>query len=275
MAVDKQVSHDHRLQAQVAIQPYPLLFVTISGAHLYGFASPDSDYDLRGAHILPMRQVLGLYAPSETIQVSEVVDGLEIDLVTHDVRKFFALLLKNSGYALEQVLSPLVVFTTPEHEELKALARASVTRLHVRHYFGFAENQWRLFEKRTPHRIKPLLYIYRVLLTGIHLMRTGEVEANLLRLNDEFRSPQVADLIARKTSETEQATLLEDDLTFYRAEYERLRDRLRGEEEKTFLPHIAANAQELKTGLNDLLLRLRMDTLEASLKTREDTYSIT
>jgi uncharacterized protein len=35
---------DERLRAEVARQPYPLLFVTISGAHLYGFPSPDSDY---------------------------------------------------------------------------------------------------------------------------------------------------------------------------------------------------------------------------------------
>ena len=31
----------HRI---VAAQPYPLLFATISGAHLYGFPSPDSDF---------------------------------------------------------------------------------------------------------------------------------------------------------------------------------------------------------------------------------------
>ena len=35
-------------------QPYPMLFATVSGAHLYGFPSPDSDYDLRGVHILPL-----------------------------------------------------------------------------------------------------------------------------------------------------------------------------------------------------------------------------
>ena len=40
-----------------------------------------------------------------------------------------------------------------------------------------------------PPRVKPLLYVYRVLLTGIHLMRTGEVEANLVTLNEEFRLP--------------------------------------------------------------------------------------
>ena len=43
------VPHADRLRAVIAEQPYPLLFVTISGAHLYGFSSADSDYDLRGS----------------------------------------------------------------------------------------------------------------------------------------------------------------------------------------------------------------------------------
>jgi uncharacterized protein len=42
------------LDEVAAAQPYPLAFATVSGAHLYGFPSPDSDYDLRGAHILPL-----------------------------------------------------------------------------------------------------------------------------------------------------------------------------------------------------------------------------
>lgn len=37
----------------VAEQPDPLLFATVSGAHLYGFPSQDSDIDLRGVHVLP------------------------------------------------------------------------------------------------------------------------------------------------------------------------------------------------------------------------------
>src|SRR6185295_872400 len=108
---------DPRLQAELAQQPYPLLFATISGAHLYGFPSPDSDYDLRGAHILPVREVVGLYESRETIEVSTVRTGLELDLVTHDVKKFFGLLLKKNGYVLEQLYSPLILHTTPEHRE--------------------------------------------------------------------------------------------------------------------------------------------------------------
>ena len=34
-------------------QPHPLAFATMSGAHLYGFPSADSDVDLRGVHVLP------------------------------------------------------------------------------------------------------------------------------------------------------------------------------------------------------------------------------
>src|SRR6478672_1875905 len=100
---------DERLVAEANRQPYPLLFATISGAHLYGFPSPDSDYDLRGVHILPVREVVGLEPGRETIEVSVRRDGLEFDLVTHDVRKFFLLLLKKNGYVLEQLYSPLVV----------------------------------------------------------------------------------------------------------------------------------------------------------------------
>ena len=44
---------DLRLHQAIAAHPYPLLLVTISGAHLYGFPSADSDYDLRGIHVLP------------------------------------------------------------------------------------------------------------------------------------------------------------------------------------------------------------------------------
>src|SRR5437899_8535743 len=111
------------LREAVQRHAHPLVFVTISGAHLYGFPSPDSDYDLRGVHVLPLRELLGLETGPETVEVMEERDGLEIDLVTHDVKKYFRLLLRNNGYVLEQIFSPLVVCTSPEHEELKELAR--------------------------------------------------------------------------------------------------------------------------------------------------------
>jgi predicted nucleotidyltransferase len=177
-----------------------------------------------------------------------------LDLVTHDAKKFFGLLLRKNGYVLEQLYSPLVVHTTPEHEELKTISRGCVTRHHSHHYLGFAETQWRLFEKERPRRVKPLLYVYRVLLTGIHLMRTGEVEANLLRLNESARMPHVADLITRKLAGPEQSAPDDVDVDFHRREYERMRAELDAAYQASALPE----GPSARPALNDLLVRLRM-----------------
>ena len=244
-----------RLRREVAEHPYPLVFATISGAHLYGFPSPDSDYDLRGCHVLPVQEVVGLDAGRETIESSKDEHGLELDLVTHDAKKFFGLMLKKNGYVLEQLYSPLVVHTTPEHEELKVIAQGCITRHHSHHYFGFAETQWRLFDKERPGRVKPLLYTYRVLLTGIHLMRTGEVEANLVRLNEEARLGHVDDLIARKLAGPEQSTLDDGDMAFHEREYERLRAELEDAHRASTLPEVPSS----RPALHDLLVRLRLE----------------
>src|SRR5450756_634828 len=220
---------DPRLHRIVAAQPYPLLFATISGAHLYGFPSPDSDFDLRGAHVLPLKKIVGLDVQDETVQDSRIIEGMEMDIVSHDVKKFFGLLLKKNGYVLEQLFSPLIVQTTTEHAELKIIAAGGegrtgvITKHHSHHYFGFAETQWKLFLKESPRRVKPLLYVYRVLLTGIHLMRTGVIEANLVTLNEEFRLSYIPDLVARKLSGPEKSKLEDADIAFHESEYQRLR----------------------------------------------------
>jgi len=247
---------DPRLHRIVAAQPYPLLFATISGAHLYGFPSPDSDFDLRGAHILPLENVLGLDMRDETVEDSSVIEGLEMDIVSHDVRKFFGLLLKKNGYVLEQLFSPLIVRTTLEHLELKDIARGCITRHHSHHYFGFAETQWKLFEKERPRRVKPLLYVYRVLLTGIHLMRTGRVEANIVTLNEEFRLPYIADLVARKLAGPEKSQLADADMAFHESEYQRLRVELRAAHEASQLAELPS--EEPRAALDELLVRIRL-----------------
>jgi predicted nucleotidyltransferase len=245
---------DSRVVKQVVLHPYPLLFATISGAHLYGFPSPDSDYDLRGVHLLPLREVVGLNVEHETVEKSGFVEGLEIDLVTHDVRKFFGLMLKKNGYVLEQLLSPLIIRTTPEHEELKALAPSCLTKHHAHHYLGFAATQWKLFRKEEPPRVKPLLYVYRVLLTGIHLMRSGEVEANLVRLNETAKLSYILDLIARKIEGPEKGRLETADLVFHEREFERLVKELEAAYEQSHLPETGSAS----AALNDLLVRIRL-----------------
>ena len=240
--------------------PFPLIFATISGAHLYGFPSENSDYDLRGVHVLPLEDIVGLNVGRETIQTEELHDGLELDMVTHDAKKFFALMLKKNGYVLEQLYSPLIIKTSPEHSELKEIGKKCITKHHAHHYFGFAKTEWKLFEKENPHRVKPLLYIFRVLLTGINLMQTGAIEANLVNLNNKFKIDFLPELIDIKINGKEKEILPDTDLKFYKTAYESLVDELEKAKEKTFLPETASGKEEL----NDLLIKIRRKTIENS-----------
>lgn len=250
-----------KMMSHVRSHPFPLVFATISGAHLYGFPSPDSDFDLRGTHVLPLKTVVSLDEGEQTIEKEGIYDGLEIDLVTHDVAKFIGLMLKRNGYVLEQLLSPLVVFTTSEHEELKAIAVDCITRHHAHHYLGFAATQWRLFEKESPPKVKPLLYTFRVLLTGSHLMKTGEVQANLCMLNESAKLKYLDELIHRKQTGAEKGVLEAADMDFYRAEYERLTKELERTYEESHLPEMPTG----RAALSDLLVRLRLKDARVDL----------
>ncbi|ANP54186.1 putative nucleotidyltransferase [Streptomyces griseochromogenes] len=243
---------DLNLTSVIAEQPDPLLFATVSGAHLYGFPSEDSDLDLRGVHLLPAADLVGLREPEETRSRVWVRFGVEMDLVTHDLRKFVRLMLRRNGYVLEQLLSPLVAHSTDAHRELTALVPGVLTSHHAHHYRGFAVTQWRLFEKTG--ELKPLLYTFRVLLTGIHLMRSGEVQAHLPTLLDQVGAPgYLPELIAAK-AEREHGTAELDHMRA-EADVERLHAVLDEAQAASDLP----DAPTAHDALHDLVVRLRLE----------------
>ncbi|MFF3271470.1 DNA polymerase beta superfamily protein [Streptomyces chrestomyceticus] len=231
----------------------PLVFATVSGAHLYGFPSRDSDVDLRGTHLLPTAALVGLRAPDETRSWTADRDGVEVDLVTHDLRKFARLMLRRNGYVLEQLLSPLVVRTSAVHEELVALAPAVLTRHHAHHYRGFATTQWRLFEKTG--ELKPLLYTLRVLLTGIHLMDGGEVQAHLPTLLGRVAAPSYVPELIEAKAEAEHGPVAElVDVARLREDVAALHARLDAAQAASALP----DAPGGHDALHDLVVRARL-----------------
>lgn len=244
---------DVDLSAVVAEQADPLIFATVSGAHLYGFPSHDSDVDLRGAHLLPVEGLIGLREPEETRSRMWDRDGVEMDLVTHDLRKFVRLMLRRNGYVLEQLLSPLVAHTSDAHAELVSLAPQVLTHHHAHHYRGFAGTQWRLFEKT--EELKPLLYTFRALLTGIHLMRAGEVQAHLPTLAGEVPEAPAytAELIAAKEAAEHGAA--EVDLGRVRRDVEALHGALDAAQAASGL----GDAPGAHDALHDFVVRTRLE----------------
>lgn len=231
--------------------PRPLLFATVSGAHLYGFASVDSDLDLRAAHLLPPEEVVGMRTGPQTLQHNSVRDGIELDVVSHDLLKFTKLLNSRNGHVLEQLLSPLVVVTSAVHAELISLAPHLITHHHAHHYLGFAATQEKLYAKTG--QLKPALYTLRVLLTGIHLMRTGRLETDLGVLGTKLA--YVLDLIAAKR-EAEHGPLPTGAAKRLATDVPRLRAQLEAARDTSALPDHADPAAV--DALHDLVVRTRL-----------------
>ncbi len=212
----------------------PPVFATISGAHLYGFASPDSDIDLRGAFLRPLREIVGVHPPEETVTIVSKTP-LDLDWVAHDLRKFARMMLSHNGYVLEQLFSPIVVVETPLLAPLRELGRGCVTRGTVNHYQGFARGRRKRLAEPDP-TVKHLLYAYRVLLSGIHLMQTGELLCHVGALTDRFRIAEVDELVARKRQGAEKMAISAAELDTHAALLDSLEARLADAHARSHLP---------------------------------------
>ncbi len=158
--------------------------------------------------MLPIADLIGLKDPGETFQsTSAIVDGMEVDCVSHDLRKYIKLLANKIGYVLEQIFSPLVVHDSGHLAELRKLASGAITRHVVHHYKGFFRTQEKLVLKDLNPTAKSVLYLFRVAMTALHLLRTHVVVANILELNEDFKLPFITELVARKVSGDEKGRL--------------------------------------------------------------------
>lgn len=168
------------------------------------------------------------------------------------------MMTSHSGYVFEQLFSPLVVLGTPAFEELRELGKGCVTRTTVRHYLGFAHGRRKRLREPEP-TVKHLLYAYRVYLSGIHLMRSGDVVANITVLNELFRLAEVAELVQRKREGAEKMRLNDAEIALHDRQFDHLEADLNAAHDSSLLPDEPTTAE----ALNDFVVRLRLHT-EAS-----------
>lgn len=219
--------------------------VALSGAHAYGFPSPDSDLDLKGIHVAPTRELLGLHPETPPVERIEVVEGVELDYSSHELGMVLHGVMKGNGNFIERILGELLLVRTPLLTELQPLVRASVSQRSHHHYRGFALNQRKEAEKT--RRAKKVLYVLRTTLTGTHLLRTGELVTDLARLAPVYDF-DLEDLLEAKSKAEKQAL---DEAVY--AEAERLMDRafatLDEALAKTSLPAEPPNAADIDAWL--------------------------
>lgn len=176
------------------------LVIYLSGAHAYGFPSPDSDLDLKAVHGEPAGALLGLSPPPSHASRVEVVKDVEVDYTSNELGPVLAGVLGGNGNYIERFLGDLVLYATPALDELRPLIQRSLSRRVHRHYRGFATQQRAAFETAENPTAKKLLYVLRTALTGIHVLRTGELVTDVTRLAEPYGFTDVEHLIAVKRS---------------------------------------------------------------------------
>ncbi|MGE0054808.1 MAG: nucleotidyltransferase domain-containing protein [Hyphomicrobium sp.] len=85
-----------------------ILFAAESGSRAWGFASPDSDYDVRFIYVHPRAWYLSLVEDRDVIE--RPLDSRLVDLAGWDLRKALRLFLKSNPAFYEWLTSPIVYF---------------------------------------------------------------------------------------------------------------------------------------------------------------------
>jgi predicted nucleotidyltransferase len=139
-----------------------ILHAVESGSRAWGFASPDSDYDVRFIYIREPRFYLRL---DKTRDVLETQLDETLDINGWDLQKALRLLHKSNPTLFEWASSPAVYRTTPEWTKICVVFPACfLSKQGVYHYLSMAESNYREYLKHDMVRVKKYLYVLRPIL---------------------------------------------------------------------------------------------------------------
>ncbi len=142
-----------------------IVYACESGSRAWGFASPDSDYDIRFLFVRPEADYLGIETPADTINLP-IEDAL--DAGGWDVRKALGLLLRSNGPLLEWLHSPIIYYESPGFLGRWRQAALDVfsPRHAADHYRGLARGMIEGKLNGPSARAKDYLYALRAVLSA-------------------------------------------------------------------------------------------------------------
>jgi len=140
-----------------------VLFACESGSRGWGFASPDSDYDVRFVYVHKLPWYLTVHAPRDVIELP-ISD--ELDVSGWELRKALQLLRKSNPTLLEWLDSPVVYREDAAFaERMRRFVPEFFSGQGVRHhYLSMAKKNFRGYLQGESVRLKKYLYVLRPLL---------------------------------------------------------------------------------------------------------------
>lgn len=141
-----------------------ILHCVESGSRAWGFASPDSDYDVRFIYVRKPEAYLRLEKTRDVIewQLDDVYD-----ISGWDLQKALRLLHNSNPTLFEWNSSPIVYKTTPEWELLRSvLSDYFIKKSGMHHYLSTAKNTYHVhISKKEQVKLKKYFYVLRPLLS--------------------------------------------------------------------------------------------------------------
>lgn len=182
------------------------LVIYLSGAHAYGFPSPDSDLDLKCVHVAATSELVGLTPYEEPPGTIEIVDGVELDYGSNELGGVLRGCIKGNGNYLERILGELALGGDAGLlAEARTIVKPLLSRRVSRHYGGFATSQLRLFDEKPT--AKRALYVLRTAATGRTLLARGELVTDVAEMREYIPAEpaQIDELLAiKRTGEQQQ-----------------------------------------------------------------------
>lgn len=169
---DKILNEINRIEREEDVK---VILACETGSRAWGFASPDSDYDVR---------LIYVHRPEWYISVFEQKDALEymsddglLDLTGWDLIKVFKLLQKSNAALLERLQSP-IVYTSDEESRSKIWLCAKDyfnPKATMHHYFGLTKTAMADLEGRHEIKLKKLFYALRAVMACRWIRLHGSV----------------------------------------------------------------------------------------------------
>lgn len=185
-----------------------ILFACESGSRAWGFASHDSDYDVRFVYVRRVDRYLGLDDPRDVIE--RPIEG-DLDVNGWDLRKFLRQLRKSNPVTTEWLDSPIVyresTTVASRIRELVPELFSPATAWH--HYMSMANSAYRSSHKSDEIPLKKYFYILRPLFAVMWIEQGfGPVPMRFATMMDrvglsDFLRREIDTLLERKASSGE------------------------------------------------------------------------
>jgi len=186
-----------------------MINLMISGSHLFGFESPDSDTDYRGCFQVRTNKFLTTRVVKDNIQFKIMKEGLaqddihdkdvyDKDAVLDELGKEVGLLLAGNCNHFEHLFATQLL-TSNEHIQLKNIFREQMNLNGIyQSYRGMAHQNYKKFILGGKHTVKKYLYVLRGLMAGTYVLETDKIEPNIEVLMEYYSRPIVKELIELK-----------------------------------------------------------------------------